>query len=125
MMRGRAEVVGPLRQVGHRVDWCAVNPHFEMQVGTGRGAGAADEPDQLALLHLLADSDQYAGLVGVAGAQAGAVVDARVVAVAAALLGDLHQSDGASSRRDDGSAKRGAEVLPGVKARPRPNGSSR
>ena len=60
--------------------------HFEMQVRAGRAAGRADQRDGLALLYGIADADQHALVVRIAGDVAVAVIDLDHVAVAEAIL---------------------------------------
>src|SRR5512133_3272349 len=47
-----------------------VDAYLEVQVVPGRGAGRADQPDDLAPVHVLADRHEDLGLVPVAGGQA-------------------------------------------------------
>src|SRR3954453_12728128 len=106
-----------LRQVAHRVDHFTVHPHLEVQVRAEAQAGAVADADPLALAHLLADRDGDRLLVGVAGRDPAAVVDARVVPVARLGARDRDLSGGS---RVDRRAAWDADVNPRVAALPRP-----
>lgn len=61
-------------EVAERVDGLAVDADFEVEVGAGAEAGAADVTDHLALADVLADGDGDLRLVGVGGGETAAVV---------------------------------------------------
>src|SRR4051812_15688572 len=63
-----------VRQTGHRLERAAVDPHLEVQVEAGRGAGLADPADHLPPADPLPDPHSDARLVAVAGGDAPIVV---------------------------------------------------
>src|SRR5688572_25062649 len=70
-------------EVAHRVHRGPVDADFEVQVVAEAVTGAAHRADHLALLHVLAGADSDRRLVRVTRRRAAAVLDARVLAVAA------------------------------------------
>src|SRR5689334_13428027 len=66
-------------EVAHRIDGRAVDTHFEVNVRPEAVTGAAGGADHLTLPHRLAHVHADRALVPVAGRDAPAVVDARVV----------------------------------------------
>src|SRR5688500_3649498 len=77
----------PLRQVPQRAAQAAVGADFEVEVGAGAVAGAADAAEELAPLDGVALADVEAAEVGVEGAGAVVVIDDGVDAVAAVAGG--------------------------------------
>src|SRR5262249_39119701 len=72
---------GKALQVPERVDGRAVDPHLEVQVRAEAVPGAADVPDHVALVHVLAAGDGDRALGAICGREVAAVVDHRQVAV--------------------------------------------
>src|SRR3954453_7942975 len=93
-----------LWQVRNGVRNRAVDPHLEVKVGAEAVARAVADPDYLALLDVLAERDGEALLVGVAGGDAAAVIDAGVVAVATAGGLRLFENHGPVGGRADRGA---------------------
>src|SRR5690242_4989201 len=85
-----------------------------MDVWTRAVTGVAAETDDLALAHRLPGRDQEFRLMGVAGGEPAAVVDAGVVAVAAAFGLRLGEDDGAGEGGVDRRPFRDGDVDPGV-----------
>src|SRR4051794_7530783 len=81
--RRSAKRRAPVAHERNGVDRAAVDADLEVQVAAGGGAGRADRGDVLAGADLLADADVDPAVddVGVAGADAAAVVDQDPVAV--------------------------------------------
>src|SRR5437660_1776680 len=92
---------------GERIHLAAVAQHFEVHVRSGRAAGRAHERDGLAALHHLADGDQGALVVGVAGDVAVSVTDLDELAEARALA---RPGDHALRDRDHLVAHRTGEI---------------
>src|SRR5256884_5969375 len=92
---------------GERIHLAAVAQHFEVHVRSGRAAGRAHERDGLAALHHLADGDQRALVVGVAGDVAVPVTDLDELAEARALA---RPGDHAFRDRDHLVAHRTGEI---------------
>src|ERR1700733_9921706 len=103
-----------LLKVTHRVGDGAVYTNLEMQVRTEAVTGAAAVPDDVALRNRLAGRDRERALVGVAGGEPAAVVDAGVVAVAAAAGLGLGEDHGAVGGGADRGAFRDGDVDPGM-----------
>src|SRR6478735_6135318 len=101
----------------HRVRRDPVDPHLEMKVGTEAVAGATDVSDDLALIDA-ARRDREGGLMGVASGDAAAVIDAGVVAVAAALRLGLVEDDRPGLGGADRSSGRDRDVDAGVQLAP-------
>src|SRR5262245_43520240 len=85
-----------------------------MEVRTEAVTGAAGVPDHLSLADGIAEGDDEAALVGVTGGEPAAVVDAGVVAVAAAFGLRLLQGDGAGRGGADRGPFRDGDVDPRV-----------
>src|SRR5438874_5807017 len=102
-------------EVTHRIDGGAVDPDLEMEVRAEAVAGAVHEPDRLPLRHALADGDVDRLLMAITGRHSAAVVDARVVAVAADPAGD---HDSARRGGVDRRPGRDTDVDPGVELAP-------
>src|SRR5829696_3485920 len=102
-------------QVPHRIDGRPVDAHLEVQVVAEAVPGAADVADHLALAHARAHRGPVARLVRVAGRERAAVVDARVVAVAA---GPAQQHDAAAVGGADRRSRRHGDVDARVQAPP-------
>src|SRR5687767_14337223 len=105
-------VISAASQVGKRVDWAAGDAQLEVQMIAEAVAGAADVADEVALGQ---DAARWCGaetrLVGVAGGDPPAVVEAGVVAVAAdPALG----SDPAGGGGVDRGSRWDCDIDPGV-----------
>lgn len=98
---------------GLGVDGRTLDAGLEVQVGPGGEAGAADQADGVAALHVLANRHVDAALVGVERGQREAVVDHGGVAVAPTQAGPDHDAVG---RGVDGRPARRADVTAGVEA---------
>src|SRR5215204_2817859 len=112
---GRTTAVAASLQVAHRVDGRPVDARLEVQVVAEAVPGAADVADHLALAHARAHRGPVARLVRVAGRERAAVVDARVVAVAA---GPAQQHDAAAVGGADRRSRRHGDVDARVQAPP-------
>src|SRR2546423_1874039 len=100
-------------QVAQRIYRVPVDPDLEVQVGAEAVAGAAHVADHLSLGDLGAGRHRERGLVGVTGRETPAVVDARVVAVAARPPGqDDRSGRGGVDRRAVGNADVDTGVQP-------------
>src|SRR5439155_4662751 len=92
-------------EVSQRIHGGSVDAHLEVEVRAEAMAGAADVADHLALRHMRAAADREAGLVGIRGREAVAVVDDDDVSVALLPAGDDHRSGrGRVDRRAGGGA---------------------
>ena len=60
----------------------SIDAHLEVQVGTGRVAGRADERDRFAAVHLLADDHEPRRSVAVARRDPVAMIDVDIISVA-------------------------------------------
>src|SRR5947208_1737625 len=92
-----------------------------MQVRAEAEAGAVRVADDLALAHVLALADREALLVRVAGREAAAVVDARVVPVAAARRLGLREHHRPGGGGVDRRPTRDPDVDARMAALPRPH----
>src|SRR5260221_5801565 len=90
-----------LLKVTHRVRHGAVYTNLEVQVRAEAVAGATGVADDVALRDGLPGRDGEGGLVGVTGGEPATVVDAGVVAVAAAARLGLGEDDGAAGGGTD------------------------
>src|SRR5262249_12074448 len=103
-----------LLKVTHRVSDFAEYTNLEMEVGAEAIPRAAGIPDYLSLTNRLARGDGETRLVRVAGGETPAVVDAGVVAVAAARGLGLGESGGPAQGRMDRRSFRDGDIDPRV-----------
>src|SRR4051812_32601361 len=96
-----------LRKIRDGIARRATEAGFEVEVGAGGVAGRADEPDDVALVDVLALADGHPRLVGVQRGEATTVVDDDDVAVAAHLPSE---DDGAGLGRVDRRAVTAGDV---------------
>src|SRR4051812_45125823 len=97
-------------EVSHRIGHFAVDPDLEVKVRAEAVAGAVAVADDLALGDLLPGRDRKGLLVGVTGGETATVVDAGVVAIAAAARLRLSEDHGSRSRGADRRAARNRDV---------------
>ena len=114
-----AHAVGGDAKVGRRADGLVVEADFEVQVWAVAAAGAVGDPDRLSAPDELADVDEEALLVRVAGAQRAGVLQAGEVAVATGLACGLDDRDASRCCGKDRRPARHAEVDAGVAGLPR------
>src|SRR5205085_35367 len=100
------------RQVSERINRRVVNAHLVVQVRPRRATGRADAPQWFAARDLLPDGRLDLRQVAVARRQAVAVIDLDELPIAVLPTGE---SDRAVGCGDHGRARRGRDVLPGVK----------
>src|SRR5690606_15492249 len=104
---GFFENIGGCLQEGARIDRAAVDADFEVKVGAGRAAGAANRADHVSGVDLLAHLGGKLRHMGVAGGQAVAVGDLDHFAVARLAPDEAYA---AFRRGEDRRAYRTAEV---------------